>query len=79
MDRAYAGAQSGVGAVYEWSGSLKAGAGRMEIVGAVDDERVMIDQRNRKPFRSESSYDRSRSTTRSTARPSRGPYRDRWR
>ena len=51
MDRTYAGAESGVGAVYEWSGSLRAGAGRMEIVDAVDDQRVMIDQRNRKPFR----------------------------
>jgi carbon monoxide dehydrogenase subunit G len=54
MDRTYAGAQSGVGAVYEWSGNLKAGAGRMEIVDAVDDGRVLIDQRNLKPFRSES-------------------------
>ena len=54
MDRAYAGPESGVGAVYERSGSLKAGAGRMEIVDAVDGERVTIDQRNRKPFRSES-------------------------
>jgi uncharacterized protein YndB with AHSA1/START domain len=54
MDRTYAGAESGVGAVYEWSGNLKAGAGRMEIVDAVDDQRVVIDQRNLKPFRSES-------------------------
>ena len=54
MDRTYAGAESGVGAVYEWSGSLKAGAGRMEIVDAVVDERIVIDQRNHKPFRSES-------------------------
>ena len=55
IDRTYAGAESGVGAVYEWSGNLRAGAGRMEIVDAVDHERVMIDQRKRKPFRSESS------------------------
>jgi uncharacterized protein YndB with AHSA1/START domain len=54
MDRTYAGAESGVGPVYEWSGNLKAGAGRMEIVDAVDDERVVIDQRNLEPFRSES-------------------------
>ncbi|MBV9088337.1 MAG: SRPBCC family protein [Mycobacteriaceae bacterium] len=54
MDRTYIGAESGVGAVYEWSGNLKAGAGRMEIVDAVDDERVVIDQRNFKPFRSQS-------------------------
>lgn len=54
MKRTYAGAESGVGAAYEWSGNLKAGAGRMEIVEAVDDERVVIDLRFRKPFRSES-------------------------
>jgi Polyketide cyclase / dehydrase and lipid transport len=55
MNRTYVGAESGVGAVYEWSGNLKAGPGRMEIVDALDDERVVIDQRNLKPFRSESS------------------------
>jgi Polyketide cyclase / dehydrase and lipid transport len=54
MDRMYAGAESGVGAVYEWSGNVKAGAGRMKIVDAVDDQRVVIDQRFLKPFRSES-------------------------
>ena len=54
MDRTYAGAESGVGAVYEWSGNLKAGAGRMEIVDAVDGERIVIDQRNFKPLRSQS-------------------------
>jgi uncharacterized protein YndB with AHSA1/START domain len=53
MNRTYAGAESGLGAVYEWSGNLKAGSGRMEIVDAVDNERVVIDQRNLKPFRSE--------------------------
>jgi hypothetical protein len=47
MDRTYAGAESGVGAVYEWSGNLKAGAGRMEIVDAVDDERVLRSPRFR--------------------------------
>jgi Polyketide cyclase / dehydrase and lipid transport len=50
MNRTYVGAESGVGAVYEWSGNLKAGAGRMEIVDALDDERVVIDQRNLKLF-----------------------------
>ena len=52
MERTYTGAESGVGAVYAWSGNLKAGAGRMEIVDAVDGERVVIAQRNFKPFRS---------------------------
>ncbi len=54
MERTYTGAESGVGAVYEWSGNLKAGAGSMKIVDAVDDERVVIEQRNLKPFRSKS-------------------------
>jgi Polyketide cyclase / dehydrase and lipid transport len=31
MQRSYSGADSGVGAVYAWTGSGKAGAGRMEI------------------------------------------------
>ena len=32
MDRAYTGADSGVGAVYAWKGNRQAGEGRMEIV-----------------------------------------------
>ncbi|NUO90928.1 MAG: SRPBCC family protein [Dermatophilaceae bacterium] len=32
MDRTYAGAGSGVGAVYAWKGNSKAGEGRMEIL-----------------------------------------------
>lgn len=32
MDRTYAGADSGVGAVYAWKGNSKAGEGRMEIL-----------------------------------------------
>ncbi|GAA2021270.1 SRPBCC family protein [Terrabacter terrae] len=32
MERSYAGAASGVGAVYAWRGNRRAGAGRMEIV-----------------------------------------------
>jgi hypothetical protein len=52
MDRTYSGAESGVGAVYKWSGNIKVGAGQMEIVDAVDGERVVIDQRFFKPFRS---------------------------
>ena len=54
MDRTYAGAESGVGATYEWSGDMKAGAGRMEIVAADPDREVVIDQRNRKPMKSAS-------------------------
>jgi len=32
MQRKYSGAEAGVGAVYEWEGSGKVGAGRMEII-----------------------------------------------
>lgn len=35
MQRTYAGAASGRGAIYEWDGSGKAGKGRMEIVDAL--------------------------------------------
>jgi carbon monoxide dehydrogenase subunit G len=52
MRRTYGGVESGIGAVYEWSGNLKAGSGRMEIVDTVDAERVVIDLRFLKPFRS---------------------------
>jgi hypothetical protein len=33
LQRAYSGAPRGPGAVYEWTGPGKAGAGRMEITG----------------------------------------------
>lgn len=54
LERAYSGSASGVGAVYAWSGNRKAGAGRMEIVGAEEDRRVEIDLRFIKPFKSRS-------------------------
>jgi uncharacterized protein YndB with AHSA1/START domain len=40
MTRTYSGAEQGVGAVYEWEGNSKVGAGRMEIVEAVHPSRV---------------------------------------
>lgn len=52
MDRTYTGAESGVGAVYKWSGKLRAGTGQLEIVDAVEDKRVVIEQRVFKPLRS---------------------------
>lgn len=51
MNRDYSGAERGEGAVYSWSGNRKAGEGRMEIVRAVDGERVDIDLRFVKPFK----------------------------
>jgi uncharacterized protein YndB with AHSA1/START domain len=54
LQRSYSGAESGVGAVYGWSGNRKAGAGRMEILRAEPGEVVEIDLRFEKPFRSQS-------------------------
>lgn len=54
LQRTYSGADSGVGAVYEWSGNRKAGAGRMEILDVEPDRSVTIDVRFVKPFKSHS-------------------------
>ena len=42
MTRKISGAQSGKGAVYEWSGNAKAGAGRMEILEATSPSKVKM-------------------------------------
>jgi uncharacterized protein YndB with AHSA1/START domain len=52
LERAYSGAESGVGATYAWSGNRKAGAGRMEIIAAEPDRQVQIDLEFLKPFKS---------------------------
>ena len=52
LSRTYSGAESGTGAVYEWSGNRKAGQGRMEIVEAVEPSLVRIDLRFIKPLKS---------------------------
>jgi uncharacterized protein YndB with AHSA1/START domain len=49
LKRTYAGAESGTGAVYSWSGNRKAGQGRMEIIGAREPSRVDIDLLFEKP------------------------------
>ena len=54
MWRGYTGADSGVGAVYEWSGNRKAGAGRMEITDADEPSRLQIALQFIKPFKSSS-------------------------
>ena len=53
LHRSYTGAESGVGAVYGWSGNRKAGAGRMEILRAEPNTLVEVDLRFEKPFKSE--------------------------
>lgn len=50
MKRTYSGASSGPGAVYAWEGNSKAGAGRMEITGAVPRSSVTIKLDFIKPF-----------------------------
>jgi hypothetical protein len=42
MSRAYSGARSGKGAVYEWNGNSNVGQGRMEITDASHPSRVTI-------------------------------------
>ena len=51
LQRTYSGAESGIGAVYAWSGNRKAGQGRMEIVEATQPSRVRIDLTFEKPFK----------------------------
>jgi uncharacterized protein YndB with AHSA1/START domain len=53
MRRTYSGAGAGTGAVYEWSGNRKAGAGRMQITRADEPSLVHVDLRFTKPFKSE--------------------------
>ena len=57
MQRRLSGAASGTGAVYEWSGNSKAGAGRMEIVEAAPSSKLRIRFDFLKPFRSTSTTD----------------------
>jgi hypothetical protein len=51
MTRTYSGADSGVGAVYAWSGNRKAGQGRMEVVETTTPSLVRIDLVFEKPFK----------------------------
>ena len=54
MQRTFSGAESGVGAVYEWDGNRKAGQGRMEVTGADGPSRVEVAIQFLKPFKSSS-------------------------
>ena len=55
MQRSITGPASGKGAVYEWSGNSKAGAGRMEILESTPSSRILIKLDFLKPFASSSS------------------------
>jgi len=50
MKRAYSGAASGKGAVYEWEGNKKVGQGRMEITDAPPPSKVTIKLDFLRPF-----------------------------
>lgn len=52
MQRAYDG--EGRGSTYAWSGSLKAGTGRMEMTEVEPGRRVVVQQENTRPLRSRS-------------------------
>ena len=54
LQRTYSGTDRGVGAVYEWSGNRKAGAGRMEITKAEPSSEVDVALAFLKPFKSTS-------------------------
>jgi uncharacterized protein YndB with AHSA1/START domain len=51
LQRTYSGAESGLGAVYSWSGNRRAGQGRMEITEAVEPSLVRIDLLFEKPWK----------------------------
>lgn len=50
MKRAYSGAESGKGAVYEWDGNKNVGKGRMEILSSTPSQKVVIKLDFLKPF-----------------------------
>ncbi len=52
MSRTITGAPSGKGAVYEWRGNLKAGAGRMEIIESHPSTQILMRLDFLKPIRS---------------------------
>ena len=54
MQRSITGAATGKGAVYEWSGNSKAGAGRMEILESTPSSRVLMSLDFLKPIKSSS-------------------------
>ena len=71
MQRSYSGPESGVGAVYAWSGNRKAGQGRMEIADTAEPSRVRIDLSFEKPWK-------SRNDTVFTIEPTQGGSRVTW-
>lgn len=54
LSRSITGAPTGKGAVYEWSGNMKAGVGRMEILESTPSSRIVMKLNFIKPFESQS-------------------------
>lgn len=54
VKRAYSGAPAGVGAIYEWSGNAKLGAGRMTIIESKPNELMRFKMEFFKPMKSTS-------------------------
>jgi uncharacterized protein YndB with AHSA1/START domain len=50
MTRRFSGAAAGEGAVYEWEGNSKAGAGRITITQAVPSSKILLNLEMLKPF-----------------------------
>lgn len=53
MNKTYSGDEGTVGSSYHWTGNRKVGEGQMTITEVAADERVVIDLRFVKPFKSE--------------------------
>ena len=53
MKRTHSGAANGVGAIYEWDGNDKVGAGRMEVTGIQAPSKVSIKLDFMRPFKSQ--------------------------
>lgn len=51
MEKTYSGAESGVGARYDWKGNRKVGEGSLEITDAKENERVQMALEFLKPFK----------------------------
>lgn len=51
MQRSFSGAARGTGAIYEWDGNDKIGAGRMEIIDSAPAKRVIVELDFFRPFK----------------------------
>ena len=59
MKRTHSGAANGVGAIYEWDGNDKVGAGRMEVTGIQAPSKVNVKLDFKRPFESQNTTEYS--------------------